>query len=933
MSQARTRHSRWSGRAASGVAAAALSVLLLAGCSETPEEMLVSAKAFIEKQDLDAASIQLKNALQQNGSLAEARFLLGRINMRQGNVAGAVKELQRALELGHPRDVVAVELAPALVAAGELDKLFAEFGDPRVSEPKARAAVLAALGDAHLLRRDIDKARASYLESIAAAPDEARSRIGLARTSALKGDLAAAEAEAREAARRSPEAAEAHALLADLLIGQGRAPEGVEALREVVRLQPKSVNGHYALVGQLLRGGDMAAADAALESMRSVAGNHPFTRYLVALRHFRENRLTEARDDVMQVLKDAPQFLPADLLAGTVLVRVNEHALARTHLERVLQAAPGHLAARQAMIVSHLATGESKRALELLQPLLQLQQPSPRLLGLAGQVFLANGDFERSEEYFERASKASRDDPGARMRLGVARMAGGDVSSAFEDLASAARMDETGIQADLALVVGHLRRGETDKALAAQAELERKQPDNALVHNLRGGLMLARRDIPAARAAFEKALAKQPAYLAAAVNLARLDLAERKPQEAIGRLESVVARDPKSVEALLTLAEIQRATGAAAPEVLRTLERAEAASPGGVPANLAIIQHLLSQRQAAQALQVAQKVAAAHQSEPRAIEALARTQLAAGDSQQAIAALNRLVNLLPASPQPLVALADVHRSLKDGHAAEQALRKALSIAPDLIDTRQRLIALALERNDRKLALQLAGEAQSRQPDLPAGYLLEGDVHAVASQWSEAAGAYRKALDRKGGGQAAARLHSALVRADRKADAARMAEAWLKDNPSDLVLRGYLGELALGEKRYADAVKIFARMSEMAPQNPILLNNLAWAANELKDPKALQYAEQALRLAPENPAIIDTVGTIQVDSGAVDAGLANLRRAVSIGPDLLPLQLNLARALVKAGQKDEARTQLQALLPRLKEGTPLHQQADAMMNGL
>ena len=57
------------------------------------------------------------------------------------------------------------------------------------------------------------------------------------------------------------------------------------------------------------------------------------------------------------------------------------------------------------------------------------------------------------------------------MRLGVARMAGGDIDSAFEDLESAARMDESGIQADLALVVGHLRRGEIDKALAAQAEL------------------------------------------------------------------------------------------------------------------------------------------------------------------------------------------------------------------------------------------------------------------------------------------------------------------------------------------------------------------------------------------------------------------------------------------------------------------------------
>jgi predicted Zn-dependent protease len=73
--------------------------------------------------------------------------------------------------------------------------------------------------------------------------------------------------------------------------------------------------------------------------------------------------------------------------------------------------------------------------------------------------------------------------------------------------------------------------------------------------------------------------------------------------------------------------------------------------------------------------------------------------------------------------------------------------------------------------------------------------------------------------------------------------------------------------------------------------------------------------------------------IQVEQGQVEAGLANLRRAVSIGPDLLPLQLNLASALVKAGLKDEARTQLEALMPRLKEGTPLYQDARALQAGL
>ena len=338
---------------------------------------------------------------------------------------------------------------------------------------------------------------------------------------------------------------------------------------------------------------------------------------------------------------------------------------------------------------------------------------------------------------------------------------------------------------------------------------------------------------------------------------------------------------------------------------------------------------LEQQRQAARALQVAQKIASAHENDPRALEALARAQLAAGDSQQAISALNRLATLQPDAPMPQVALADVHRSLKDGSAAEQALQKALAMAPDLLEARQRMIALLIERGDRAGALRLARDAQMRHADRPTGYVLEGDIHVVGNKWPEAVAAYRKAVERDGGGQAAVRLHAALLRADRKADAEKMAKDWLEANPTDLSLRGYLGEIALGDRRYADAMKFFQRMHEMAPQSALILNNLAWAAKEIKDPKALEYAEQALRLAPENAAIIDTVGMIQVERGDVEAGLANLRRAVSIGPDLLPLQLNLAKALAKAGHKDEARTQVEKLMPRLQEGTPMHQEARAL----
>ncbi len=924
--------SSWS-RAAGGLAVTALVSALLTGCGASTEEMLGSAKDYIAKNDLTAASIQLKNALQEDGSLTEARFLLGKINLQQGEIPGAVKELRRASELGHAREEVIPLLLQAMVRAGEFDAVLKEFEGTRLPDARAQAVVFGALGDAHFGKGDVDKALKAYRDAIAADPAQADARVGLARALLVKGELDAAEAQARDAIARAEAHAEAHAVLSDILVSKGDLDAAVQALQAALKASPGTVHYHFNHVSLLMRKGQFEEAERALAAMQSVAAAHPTTRYLRAFMDYRAERLSEARDGLMQVLKQAPNYLPAELLAGTVMVRMNEHVLGRTHLGRVLERAPGQLMARQMLIASHLATGDATRALELLQPMLQMPDPSPRVLALAGQVFIANNDYQRAEEYFAKAAEAAPEDARARLRLGVARMASGDADAAFADLESAAQMDQAAIQADLALVVAHLRRGEADKALEAQLQLEQKQPDNPLVHNLRGGLMLAKRDVPAARAAFEKALALQPGYLAAAVNLARLDLAERQPEGALARIRAVIQRDPRNVEAHLALAELQRATGAAAAEVLATLERADGAAPGGVAASLALVSHHLQQREFPRALQVAQKLAAAHPDEVRAVEALARAQVAAGDSQQGISSLNRLAGLMPRSPQPHLFLAEVYTMLGDKTAAEQSLRRALSIAPAAVDIQQRLIAAVMARGDAAEALRIARDIQAGQPDAPIGYFFEAEIHGVGRDWKAAEAAFRKALERNGGAQVVSRLHTVLLLAERKAEADRLAADWLQKNPTDIAVRGYLAERALVDGRHRDAHDLFARMHEMAPQNALILNNLAWTASQVKDPKAFEYAEQALRLAPDNPAIIDTVGMIQVERGDFDAGVTNLERAVKLGPDLLPLHLNLARAYVKAGRANDARSQLDALLPRLKDGTPIHAEASELRKSL
>ena len=54
---------------------------------------------------------------------------------------------------------------------------------------------------------------------------------------------------------------------------------------------------------------------------------------------YQANRLVEARDALLQVLKDAPQYLPAELLAGTVLCNTAVHQPAGSPAPALIRAA------------------------------------------------------------------------------------------------------------------------------------------------------------------------------------------------------------------------------------------------------------------------------------------------------------------------------------------------------------------------------------------------------------------------------------------------------------------------------------------------------------------------------------------------------------------------------------------------------------------
>jgi cellulose synthase operon protein C len=891
-------------------AAVIAALFAVAGCkADTPEALLASGKDYLARNDTNAAIIQLKNALQKQDNLAEARFLLGRALLETGDAYGAEKELRRAFELSYPAEEVIPPLARAMVMLGESKKLIEEFSKSQVANPEGRAELQTAIGRAYLALNNVPAARTAFTSALTASPKYVPAHLGKAVISVSSRNLPEALATVDSALTMAPQNHEAWQLKGNIAVAQGDMDGALAAYRKALEAKPDLVAGHAAVISILVQQNRLDDAAAQLAVMRKVAPQHVQTFYMQAMLAYRQKNFTAARDAIQQQLKIAPDNLPGLLLAGSIEYESRSYAQAQTHLLKVLQHVPDNSYARRVLIASYLRSGQPAKALDALRPVLGRFEKDGNMLGLAGEVYMANGDPEQAAIYFAKSSALDPEDAGKRAALALIRLAQGE-SGAIRELEEAAALD-TGTRIHLALIAAHMQRRAYDQALAAIDGLEKREPGSAIAHNLRGTALLGKKDLGSARRSFERALEADPVYFPAVANLANLDLGEKNPDAARKRFERVLAKDPKHVQALLALAELRARTGAEAAEVVALIRRAIAAEPALPGPRLALVRYHLSRKETKEAVAAAQQALATLPDRPEIVDAAGRAHQAAGETHQAIAMYNRLAALQPGTPQPFLRLAEVQISAKDHAAAMDSLRRALALKADLIEAQRGMIALHVDAGRTREAIAMAREVQKQRPKQAVGYMLEGDIHASQKNWTEAANVYRTGLRSAPSTELAVRLHAALTAAG-GAGADQVAASWLKDHPEDDTFRFQIAQTALGRQDYAAAAQHYRRILERQPANAVVLNNLAWAAGQLKDPKAVEYAERANTLAPGQAPIMDTLGMLLVERGETARGLELLQKASALAPNSGEIRLNLAKALIQAGQKDAARRQLDEL---------------------
>ncbi len=322
----------------------------------------------------------------------------------------------------------------------------------------------------------------------------------------------------------------------------------------------------------------------------------------------------------------------------------------------------------------------------------------------------------------------------------------------------------------------------------------------------------------------------------------------------------MLAREPKNYRARLALADLRQRSGAKPEEVEALLVEAIKANPDEAAPRLALVQHHLALRHAKAALAVAQDAVAALPDNLSVLDALGRSQWAAGDTQQAIGTFQKIASLSE-SPEPYLRLADVYVDAKDyrGRRAEPA-----EGARNLTHADRSAARADRGRRGSQEGRRCTSGRQGRPEAAPQArpWATSWKATSTLSQrdWDPAIVALRSALDRDPSTATAKRLHALYMLAGRSADAERFAAGWEHDHPRDADFIFHLGSMAMARKEYATAEARYRQVLALQPNSATALNNVAWLMVQQGEKGALDYAERANRLLPDEASIMDTLAT-------------------------------------------------------------------------
>jgi putative PEP-CTERM system TPR-repeat lipoprotein len=897
-----------------------VSGLVFAAPSQDAVQYYEEGLSYFNQAQYESAVIQLKNALQINSDYLPARLLLGETLLRQGDGAGAEKEIRIAQGKGGAPSLTLLPLAKALDQQRKFAVLVEEVTPEQLSQ-KDQQEVLFLRGKAFLELGKYREAKRSFDRALdVAGGSEVLPTVGLARLALKKQQPQQAEQIVEQALKLDPEHPEVWHTKGVIAYMRGDLEQAASHFTRCLELNRE----HYA--AKVSRASLYIELERYKEAIKefselSVASEwDPQISYYLAVAKRKAGDLPGAKDALQKAtdivnslsyddLRESRQLL---LISGLIYYSNDELEKARQYLSDYISKDRDNLIAHKLLGSTLIAMQEPAKAIPVLKRATELAPKEAILHRQLAEAYFRVGQQGKAMRSYKTADRLAPGVPETLFGLGVTHLAAKNRKEAIEKLEAAYQVDPESTQTVLMLSSVHLGDGNVQRATEILQRLVEKQPENPTAANMLATAYLQGGDLGLAREWYGKTLDIKSDFRPAKINLAQLDAREEKYDSARETLYGLLNKEPENPRLLYQLAMVEKQSGAL-HAAIRLLENAYEFDRDAKYVAFQLIDYSLEAGNLDRAFEVASDLRRQDSENPRVYLAMGRVELAKDAADAAQASFQKAVKLAGFDAQILYEIAQWQLRGGIPKEARWSLQKAIKGDSGFLPAMLTLVELEIRTDNLESAEKLIEKLAKRDDNHPAVNRLRGDLAMRNKKYGQAITYYNAALEQEDNPDLALRRFQARTAAGSADKALAELEAWVQQHPQSLVARQALAETYHAQGRRQEAKVHYEKLLQQGLDHPALLNNLANLYAEMGESHALEFAEKAYKLSPADANIIDTLGWLLVKDGQFQKGLGYLRDASTRNPNQAEIRYHLGVALQGLGRLNAAARELQAAL--------------------
>lgn len=896
----------------------AMTACFLIACSSSSDtELVETAKNYIAENQLREAALELKNALQSNPDNAEARYLLGGIQLNVGDIASAEKEFRRSAELGWKDERAKINIARALLLQRKFKEMIEDITAANDWSKTAQADFLGLRAIAEANMGNFVKAKLTLVDGENHKENALYVMKAKAQLQLLEGRVSKAVSTLNQAVNLYPTSRELQILAANVAIVDGDNASARGFYDEVIASEPVKLitrNGRKALIGLTklnILDKKYDEAHKTLSPLIEMNPNDLEVSFLAGVLAFEEKEYDKAEINLRKILKTAPNHEQTVLLFGAVSYAKGKYEQAAYFLNKYVLARPENLKARKLLGRTYLALDQHEKAETVLRTAIGEDTDDAELLALVGLSELRSGQFQAGIFELEKAVSLAPESSVLRSELAKAYMSKGDTERAINELEKVIASGEGVYRAQVMVVFAYLRDKNYEKALELSQKMLDEYPEDAAIMSLMGMVQYGRGDKAAAHKYFEKTLQIDPGNTGAAINLARMDEKAGDVEKAKKRYLGIIATEADNVIALMSLARLAEVNGDKRSQI-EWLEKIRVSHERDVSSRVALVEHYVQNKNFAEAEKIVEEMEAQHAGKSIALIVRAELLMARESYNQAVPIINKLI---VESPDMFVGyyLNGLNQlRMNQIQDAKISLLKAYELNPENLRSLILLAKLRLGIGEFEQALKLGEQIKQLAPEDSAGFIIIGDADVGLQKYHQAQKTYSAAWEIEQTSQLVLRRFDVSRKINSKEISYAVISSWLDEHSGDNLMRFKLAEVYQLDGLTDKAIIEYENILKLQPNNVAVLNNLAWMYNKLGDSQALKYAENAFKLN-KSAAVKDTYGWVLLKNNKIEQALKLLAEAARELPDIPDVKYHHAVALYESGQQQAAFAVFEELL--------------------